>query len=96
MDNFFILLRVVAMTALVAGLAYVVSRYLRQKWHGLSRGRHLEVIDAVMVGNRQHLALVRIGSRVVCIGITGEKISPVLVLDKDEAKAILEEAQRDG
>lgn len=90
-----VLLRLLVMTAVVAGLAYATSRYLRQRWQGLARGRHLELIDAMPVGNRQHLALVRVGGRVVCLGITHDQVRPVLVLEPDDARGMLKELGRD-
>lgn len=85
-----ILLRVLVMTAVVAGLAYVTSRYLRQRWLGLGQGRHLEIIDAIPVGNRQHMALVRVGRRVICVGITQESVNKLLVFDESDAQQLLD------
>ncbi|HEY8449428.1 MAG TPA: flagellar biosynthetic protein FliO [Bacillota bacterium] len=82
MEAVWILLRVLVVTALVGMLAYGAGRYVRLRWTGLARGRHLELLESITVGTRQHVALVRVGRRIVCLGITPEAVRALLVLDE--------------
>ena len=89
------LLRVLVMSALVAGLAYLTSSLLRQRAVRLQRGSCLEVIDAVALGGRHHLALVRAGSRVLCIGVSVDGLRRIAEFQGADAEELLALA-RDG
>lgn len=94
MDSTLLLLRVVVMSALVAGLAYATARLLRRRTQLLQRGGSLEVIDAIALGARQQLALVRAGRRVICVGISSDGICRLAEFRGADAEALLETAAR--
>jgi len=83
------LLRVLVMSALVAGLAYLSAVLLRQRAVRLRRGTHLELIDALALGGRHHLALVRAGDRVLCVGVSAEGLRPITEFDGAAAERLL-------
>lgn len=95
MDTVWLLLRVLLMTALVAGLAYLTSSLLRRRAVRLQRGSCLEVIDAVALGGRHHLVLVRAGSRVLCIGVSVDGLRRIAEFEGAAAEELLAMA-RDG
>src|SRR5690606_668480 len=83
------LLRVLVMSALVAGLAYLAAALLRRRAVRLRRGTHLELIDALSLGGRHHLALVRAGTRVICVGVSADGLRPITEFDGDDAQRLL-------
>lgn len=88
-DTVWMLLRVLVMSAVVAGLAYLVALLLRQRAVRMRRGAYLELIDALALGGRHHLALVRAGSRVLCVGVSAEGLRPITEFQGDDAEQLL-------
>ncbi|HEX6990003.1 MAG TPA: flagellar biosynthetic protein FliO [Bacillota bacterium] len=88
-ETVWMLLRVLIMSAAVAGLAYVAAALIRQRAVRLRRGAYLELIDALSLGGRNHLALIRAGTRVLCVGVSAEGLRPISEFDGEDARRLL-------
>jgi len=86
------LLRALCFLALIALggvlLVYFHRRhwFLRRDWPPVGEGpaeERIEVLDRKWLGGRQYLSLVRCGRKKVLVGITRERIVPLLELGDD-------------
>lgn len=78
MSLFFELLRAAALLTAVAVIAYGASRYAAERWRERAQGRRLEVIEALSVGPRRHVCLLRVGQEdVLCVGLSEHGITPL-------------------
>ncbi len=86
------------------GTLYFVLKRLKPA-SGLGRSGLVELVARTQIAPKAHICVVRVGSRMVVIGLTGEQITHLLdlespqevvpFLEKPEFKESLEEASRD-
>lgn len=85
-------------TLIVVG-ALVVLAVMMKRWKsgpgGSNRRGGLEILSRQFISNKQSLCVVRFGRRLVCLGITPERISTLAQLDDpDEASEVYAAAAR--
>ncbi|MFP4200276.1 MAG: FliO/MopB family protein [Clostridia bacterium] len=76
-------LQVALASIAVIGLVYVTLRLLNTAMSGKLAGQHLRVMEAVSVGRRAHMALVRVQDRYLVLGVTESNITVLAEVDLD-------------
>lgn len=80
--------------ALIAGLGLVVKKYMPAK-RMLTGAGVLDIVARLPMSGKQSLVLVRMGRRLVLVGVSPEQISSLSVVeDPDQVAAIVGEAAR--
>lgn len=84
------LIGMLAVVAVVIGLAYWFTRYVvgGSQWNGvgmLQRNEHLRILAQTQVGKEQRIVVLQAGERWFLVGITPQNISPLAELSKEEA-----------
>lgn len=77
-----------AVLLLIAGLALFVRRFLpaRRLLGGVGA---MEIVARLPVSSRQHLLLVKVGRRLVLLGVTGDRINTLMLVDEPEEVGLL-------
>ncbi len=83
------LLLLLLLGALLWGLRWLQTRRLG----GVPAARRLQVLEALSLGGRRQLALVRAGERVLLLGISDHGVRQLERFGEDEARALVEGAQ---
>lgn len=83
--------------AILCVILYVVLKAFRKKMQGQGssgrKGRHLEVVESTPIGTQKHLTLVRVGGRLLVIGVADSSISLLTeIVDKEEVKRMITES----
>lgn len=86
------LVRALVLFAAVAALAYLGSRYVAERWRQRAVGRRLAIVEALAVGPRRHVCLLRVGDEVLCLGL-GEGGVALLARFRGEAARRLLQAE---
>lgn len=68
---------------LIGGVLHLLRRYAGG-WGGLGVTPRLEVVDRIALGQRQGIAVVRIGGRHIVVSIGEGGVRPIVELDEDE------------
>ncbi len=88
MDHF---LQVVVASAVVLGLIYISLRAVNSLMSGRLSGGQLEVIEAIAVGRRAQVVLVRAGDKHLVLGVTDGCVQRLEELDLAHQVTISEE-----
>ena len=72
-----------ALVLVVIWFAIVAMRWWVRRMNGAvgNSGSHLQIVESRSLGPNRSLQLVRLGNRAVLLGVTNERISPVLEID---------------
>ncbi len=81
-------LQVILASIAVIALALLCLRLLRTFMHGSMGGGNLEVVEAISVGRRAQLVLVRIGQTYTVLGVTEAGVVRITEMD-DEVSEVL-------
>ncbi len=92
-DTFTILMPFLAVTAVIAG-AYWMVRWLAKSQGIRSAGRHIQVLERVMLSKDTCLALVRVGSRIYLASVSAAKVELIREMDRQELPDL--DAKRPG
>ncbi|MBN1257351.1 MAG: flagellar biosynthetic protein FliO [Planctomycetes bacterium] len=96
-DLWFVLLRFAGSFLLLLTLVWVVIAVLKRilpTRNQLFNSRSVEVLSRTHLDSRRYVALVRIGVRVLVVGVGPESITVLSeIIDKEEVSAILQEAR---
>lgn len=86
------LLYAIFLFGLVLGLAYLSTRFIGSRLGGLHvRGRHLRMIEQVVVGRDRSLILIEVAGKVYLVGSTAESIRLLTTIkDPETIEAMLE------
>ena len=79
------LVRLVAAFVIVLFLAYYITRFLGASGRlSRARGANIKVLEATSVGQAGSVQLVRVGQKVLLLGVTKEHISVLTEMTEDE------------
>ncbi len=81
-------LKLILVFASVIVLAFVTTRFLGTRFHGVGAGRHLRVVESLSLGQRRSICLVEAGDRVLVVGVTDQQITLLGTLEGNDADAI--------
>lgn len=70
--------------ALILGIIYLVSYFLKRGFISGAGGRYLTVIERLSLGPKQSLQLVKVKDKVLLIGVTAEKLEEIREWDQEE------------
>ena len=79
------LLWMIVCVVLVIGLAYWATRYIAGRGVPLGGGRRMEVLDQLLLGRDQRVALVRAGERYLLLGAAPSGVTLLAELTEEEA-----------
>lgn len=87
----------VALLALagVLALAYFTSKALSARMQGLTRTPHMRVLDRLVLGRDKTVLILKIGDRILCVGVTQSNMSLLTEMEPQELNAA-ERQQADG
>ena len=63
-------------------LTYWASRYLTKRVKGFAGGRYMRVLERIVVGKDQQIALLELGDKVLIVGVASQRITTLGELDK--------------
>lgn len=78
-----LVLQVMLASAAVIGLVYISLRLLNSGMSGRLGGNHFRVIEAVSVGRKAHVTLVRVVDRHLILGVTENNVTVLGEVDLD-------------
>jgi flagellar biogenesis protein FliO len=87
------LVKAVFLFVLVIGMAYVTTRFVGSRLGGVqARGRHLRVIEQVVIGRDRSLLLVEVAGKVYLVGAAADSIRLLTTIrDPETVESMLEE-----
>lgn len=94
LEGIFPLLLSVVILLGILYLAYISSRYLGNMGNRQSQSKSLKILDSIALGQDRSLAAVKVGERVLLLGITSGGITNLAELEKNELQATLEQEQQ--
>jgi flagellar protein FliO/FliZ len=68
---------------LVIGAAFYITRFIGQTSLKFTQSRNIEVIDFASLGKDKGLFIVRVGGKVILIGVTNNSITYLLDLEEE-------------
>ena len=74
---------VILVCAVILVLAYLSSRFLGKTWNRTQRGRYMEVIDQVAVGQDRAVLIIRVKDQSFLVGSTSGGINLISELDTE-------------
>lgn len=89
-------MQVILASVTVVALACLSLRLLRNFMGARTGSGNLEVLEAVSVGRRAQLVLVRIGRRYVVLGVSEAAIVRVAEMDDEVSQILARERPREG
>lgn len=82
-------LRLALVVAIIWGVVAALRWYTRRLNGGTLPGRQLQIVETRALGPNRSLYLVRLGSHAVLVGVTAERISPLLRIDDADEVELL-------
>jgi len=67
---------------------FLVTRFVGSQSMGLPRRSNFKVLDMLRLGQNQTLAIVQVGKRYFCIGVSKDNISTICELNEDEFEIV--------
>jgi flagellar biogenesis protein FliO len=89
-------LRLALVVAIIWGAVAGLRWYTRRLNGGSLPGRQLQIVETRALGPNRSLHLVRLGSHAVLVGVTAERISPLLQIDDADEVERLTTTAADG
>lgn len=87
--------KVILVLAVVVALIYFLLRFVNARTRSYSEGRSIQNVGGVSVGSNRSVQLVKIGGRVLVVGV-GESVSLLKEIeDADEVGALLDENRQE-
>ncbi len=86
-DAISILTPLIAVAAVIAG-AYWTAKWMSRRHGAISSGRHIQVLERVMLGRDACLALLRVGSSVYLASVSSGRVELVREVDPKELVAV--------
>ncbi|HET7579074.1 MAG TPA: flagellar biosynthetic protein FliO [Bacillales bacterium] len=88
-------IKVILVLAVVVALIYFLLRFVNARTRSYSEGRSIQNVGGVSVGSNRSVQLVKIGGRVLVVGV-GESVSLLKEIeDADEVGALLDENRQE-
>ena len=87
-ENLFKLIGLLAVFVVVIVACYYVTRRVGARQLTITKNSNFKILDSYKLGQNQILAIVQVGKRYFCVGITKEAISLISELDRDEFETI--------
>ncbi len=88
-----LLVRLVAVVAIIWGAFWALRWYNRRIQTGSGGGRSLQVLETRALGPNRSMQLVRVGRRAVLVGVTADRINQLLEIDDpDEVERLAQAA----
>lgn len=65
-------------------LSYLFSKYMAAGAVKMSRSKHMQIIDKIIMGQDRFIVIVQVGSRFFLIGIAGTNIQNITELEEND------------
>lgn len=73
-------------------LTYYASRWLNKRMYN-SKGKSIKIVEREMLSQDKYLAVVKVGSKLMMIGVTGHHIDKICDLEESDLCSYLTEKQ---
>lgn len=94
-DTVWTFVKVILVLALVIALIYLLLRFINKRTRSFNDRRTIQSIGGINVGSNRSVQLVKVGGRVLVIGV-GESVSLLKEIDDgEEVEQLEEESERD-
>ena len=74
---------IIMLLVAVLASAYYVTKFLAKRGRRLTQSKHIKVVDQIYLSTDKQIALIKVGTKNVLVGITNQNISLITQLDED-------------